>query len=216
MTRSLLAVLVCFWCAQCAPAQSTEHLSYTGASPSPAPITGHDRLKWVAISTVGPPSLVGGLFSAGWGTLFNSPSEYGPHWEGFGKRYGMRLTGISTGNLMEAGFGAAWGEDPRYFRISGQPFKNRIGHAVKMTFLARNRGGKIRPAYARYIAITGNNFLSNTWRADSEATAGSASRRIGVGFLGRLSSNLFEEFWPDVKQRLFKRKRNPTRVVNNE
>jgi len=114
----------------------------------------------------------------------------------------MRLTGISTSNAMEAGFGAVWGEDPRYFRAPGEPVKSRIGHAIKMTFLDRNKSGSNMPAYARYIGVTGSNFLSNTWRPDSEATAGRASLRIVLGLLGRMSSNLFEEFWPDVKQRL--------------
>jgi len=169
------------------------------------PITGEGRVKWVVFSTVGPPSLVGGVISAGFGTLYNRPSEYGPHWEGFGKRYGIRLTGVSVSNTMEAGLGALWGEDPRYFRAAGQPFKTRLSHVVKMTFLAHNREGRTMPAYARYVAIPGNNFLSNTWRADSEADAGHASLRTLLGFLGRMSGNAFDEFWPDVKGRVFRR-----------
>jgi hypothetical protein len=169
------------------------------------PISGEDRLKWFAQSTVGPPSLLGGVISAGWGTLFNAPREYGPHWEGFGKRYGMRLTGVSAGNAIEAGLGALWGEDPRYFRAAGQPFKSRVFSVVKMTFLAPNRNGELRPAYARYAAITGNNFLSNAWRADSEATTGHAVLRTFAGFLGRMSSNAFAEFWPDVRHLVFKK-----------
>ncbi len=169
------------------------------------PITGEGRVKWVVFSTVGPPSLVGGVISAGFGTLYNRPSEYGPHWEGFGKRYGIRLSGVSVSNTMEAGLGALWGEDPRYFRAAGQPFKTRLSHVVKMTFLAHNREGRTMPAYARYVAIPGNNFLSNTWRADSEADAGHASLRTLLGFLGRMSGNAFDEFWPDVKGRVFRR-----------
>jgi len=171
------------------------------AQPS-EPLTATGRLKWFAVSTVGPASLAGGLFSAGWGTLYNSPREYGPHWEGFGKRYGMRLTGVSTGNAMEASLGAIWGEDPRYVRANGAPLKNRIGHIVKMTFLARNREGGTMPAYARLMAIPGNNFLSNTWRPDSEATYSRAAFRTGMGVLGRMASNAFQEFWPDVRKRL--------------
>lgn len=174
-----------------------------------SPITGAGRLKWAAVSTVGPPSLIGGLFGAGFGTLINQPSEYGSHWEGFGKRYGMRLTGIATSNAMEAGLGAIWGEDPRYHRASDGSFGGRLGHAVKMTFVAPNENGRLRPAYARYMGITGNNFLSNTWRADSEATTGDASMRVVIGFLGRMGSNVFAEFWPDVGQRLFHKKNNP-------
>ena len=181
----------------------------SGAISKDAPIGSEERLKWFAVSTVGVPSLIGGMFSAGFATAIDSPSEYGTHWDGFGKRYGMRMTGISTGNLMEAGIGAAWGEDPRYFRAAGQPFKSRIGHAVKMTFLAQNKHGSAMPAYARYVAITGNNFLSNTWRPDSEATVGRASLRVLIGFLGRMGSNVFAEFWPDVTQRLSRKKSSP-------
>ena len=77
-----------------------------------------------------------------------------------------------------------------------------------MTFVAPNQNGGMRPAYARYMAIAGNNFLSNTWRADSEATTGDASLRIAIGFFGRMGSNLFAEFWPDVGQRVFHKKNN--------
>jgi hypothetical protein len=177
----------------------------SSSSDAVQPISGRQRIQWVVKSTVGMESLAGGLFSAGWGTLFNSPKEYGTHWEGFGDRYGMRLTGVAVSNTMEAGLGAIWGEDPRYIRDAGAPFSHRIGHAVKMTFMAQNRDGKLMPAYARYMAIPGSNFMSNAWRADSEATVDRAVIRTGLGFLGRLSGNTFQEFWPDVKQKMFHR-----------
>jgi hypothetical protein len=119
----------------------------------------------------------------------------------------MRFAGVATSNTMEAGLGAIWGEDPRYFRDQGQPFGHRLGHVAKMTFLARDRQGQLEPAYARYAAITGSNFLSNTWRPESEADASHAGIRIGLGFLGRFSSNAFDEFWPDVRAKLFHRER---------
>jgi hypothetical protein len=170
-------------------------------STSDQPITAKQRADWFALSTFGPEGLAGGVISAGWGTLFNKPREYGTHWDGFGKRYGMRLTGVSVSNAMEAGLGALWGEDPRYVRSQSESFGGRVGHVVRMTFVARNRQGRLRPAYARYVAIPGNNFISNAWRADSEATVGNASLRTVLGFLGRMSSNAFQEFWPDVRQR---------------
>ena len=67
-------------------------------------------IKWFVKSTVGPSSLfLYGPLSASLGTATNSPEEYGPHWAGFVKRYGTRLTGVSTGNAMEASLGAIWG-----------------------------------------------------------------------------------------------------------
>jgi hypothetical protein len=48
--------------------------------------------------------------------------------------------------------------------------ETRLRRVVVMTFVAHNRKGNRMPAYARYISTPGNNFLSNTWRADSDAT----------------------------------------------
>jgi len=188
------------------PAVTTQQTS----SSATQTITGKERAAWALSSTFGPASLLGGVVSSGWGTLFNTPREYGTHWGGFGDRYGMRLTGIATSNTMEAGLGAIWGEDPRYFRATGESFPARLGHVVKMAFLAQNKDGRMMPAYARYAAITGNNYLSNTWRVDSDATLSRATIRVGFGFLGRIAGNAWDEFWPDVKERISRKSDQPS------
>jgi hypothetical protein len=165
----------------------------------------------VVNGTIGPEGLAGELLGAGWGTLFNSPKAYGTHWEGFGDRLGMSVAGNLTSNTMEAGLGAAWGEDPRYIRDGGASFGHRLGHAAKMTFMAQDRDGNSIPAYARFIAIPGSNFLSNAWRAPGDDTASRATIRTGLGFLGRFGDNTFDEFWPDVKQKLFHRRAEQAR-----
>jgi hypothetical protein len=189
---------------QAIPANSLRTASPTAVSYEP--ITGRQRFQWFARSTVGPEGLAAGLFSAGFGTAINRPTEYGPHWGGFGKRNAMRLTGISTGNAMESALGSWWGEDPRYFRAAGQPFKGRMKNVVLLTFAARQSDGGLAPAYARYLGNAGNNFLSNTWRADSESGAGDACVRILLGFAGKVGSNAFAEFWPDARKFIFRRK----------
>jgi hypothetical protein len=169
------------------------------------PITGRGRLVWMVKNTLWPEHLLGGVITAGAGTALNRPHEYGPHWGGFGQRYGIRLTGIATSNVMEAGIGALWGEDPRYFRVPERSFGARVKNVVVMTFLARDRAGDFRPAYARYIAISGNNFLSNAWRADSEADVSHALLRTAEGFAGRMAGNAWSEFWPQAKAYIFHR-----------
>jgi hypothetical protein len=176
----------------------------TNPSSSP-PITGGGRFEWAIMNTINLPSFGAGLISSGLGTYTNQPKEYGTSLKGFEKRFGIRLTGVAVSNTMESGLGAVWGEDPRYPRAAGQPFGRRVAHVVKMTFLAPNRDGQIGPAYARYAAIAGSNSLSNAWRADSERTFDRTAIRIGFGFLGRMTSNTFFEFWPDVKDRFLKR-----------
>jgi len=185
------------------PESVSESGSASSSSDARPFISGQERIRWAVRGTLGP----GALLSAGWGTLLDFPKAYGTHWEGFGQRYGMRVSANGVSNTMEAGLGAIWGEDPRYVRDAGASFGHRIGHAVKMTFMAEDRAGNLRPAYARLIAIPGSSFLSNTWRTDSDATPGRASVRTGFRFLDRLGSNTLAEFWPDVRQKLFHRQR---------
>jgi hypothetical protein len=68
-------------------------------------------------------------------------------------------------------------------------------------------GGTLSPNHtSSEPAILGSNFLSNTWRVHSEANAPDALLRASGGFAGRLAANAFEEFWPDIKKRIFRRR----------
>jgi hypothetical protein len=164
------------------------------------PISNNGRFAWFANSTIGPKGLAAGVVSAAWGTALNNPEEYGPHWEGFGKRYGMRLIGVASGNAIEAGLGRVWGEDPRYFNSTANRPLPRLRHAAAMVFFAYRADGHRAPAFARYTGIVGNNFISNAWRVPSESSASAALTRSALGFAGRFASNVFDEFWKDIRQ----------------
>ena len=73
-------------------------------------------------------------------------------------------------------------------------FGARVGHVIKMTFLARNRDGKTMPAYARYIAFPASSFLANEWMPDSQSKTSDAALRVGLGFLSRMAENGYLEF----------------------
>ncbi len=70
-------------------------------------------------------------------------------------------------------------------------------------FPAHNRDGQLMPAFARYMSTPGNNFLSNSWRPDSEANTRSALLRTVWGFVGLMGKNTFTEFWPDLQRHVF-------------
>ncbi len=161
-----------------------------------------DRLKWATFASVGPPNLAAGVFTSAISTWQNDPPEYGPHWQGYGKRQLLRVGGSLTSNFMEAELGTLWGEDPRYRRAGKGSMKTRAFYAVKTAFIAYDRNGRPMPAYARYAAISGSNVLGNTWRPDSQRTASETTSRIALGFLGRIVSNTFAEFWPDIRTRI--------------
>ena len=172
--------------------------------PAYVAITPWQRLQWFDQKTFGVSNLGGTLPGAALSTLLDQPREAGRHWDGFAERYGVALSTNAVSNTLEAGLGAAWGEDPRYARAgAGLSFKSRLGHLVKWTVLAPNRDGELRPAYARFIAISSASFISNAWREPSDTDLDQSLGRIGFGLLGHMGSNAFQEFWPDTKRRLF-------------
>jgi len=113
------------------------------------------------------------------------------------------MTRNATGNAIEGGAGLILREDPRYFRVPYQPFRARARNVVRLAFAARGGNGSFGPAYARYLGVIGANFISNSWRVHSEANTHNALMRSAEGIGGLLAANAFEEFWPDVKKRLF-------------
>ncbi len=175
------------------------------AAPSRA-VTPLQRLDWFDDKTFGGMNLGGSLPVAGWLTLMDRPHAAGPHWDGFGERYGVLVSTNAVSNAMEAGIGALWGEDPRYHRDgTGASLKSRLGHIAKWTVAAPGRSGELGPAYARFIAFSGSSFLSNAWREPGDTNAEHSFARVGFALLGRVASNAFEEFWPDTKRKLLHR-----------
>lgn len=171
---------------------STAPVVGMSSSDARRPITAKQRTAWVISSTLGPQAIIGEAFSAGYGTWRDKPIEFGSHWDGFGKRTGA--------DLSEA----------------GSPFKNRLAHVFVMTFVARNRDGNLMPAYARFIAIPSSTALASTWRPESERSLGSVGARIGLGVLGRMGTNAFAEFWPDVRRIMLRRNSGQASLASSE
>jgi hypothetical protein len=165
-----------------------------------SPITPAGRVRWVIESTALPTNILGDAIVAAIGTGLDSPAELGTHWTGFQKRYVNTMATGLLGNGIEAGLGAAWGEDPRYVPAApGASLMNRILRTAKWTFLARNSKGEMSPAYARFVAIPASAGISNIWRPDSEIGFNHFAERTAFGFAGHLGGNAWNEFWPDVK-----------------
>jgi hypothetical protein len=168
-----------------------------------APITGAQRADWIVDGTIGTRSLfaVGPLATA-WQTAFNTPDEWGRGASGIAKRYAQREADVAISNTLEAGLGAIWGEDPRYVPSGRTGIWPRARYAIKTVVLAQRRDGSLKPAWGRYAGNVVNNLIENTWLPPSMTTGRQTAWRSGLGLLGRLGGNAWEEFWPDVVRHL--------------
>jgi len=185
-TRVLLALCFAFVSAF-AQAPSATPTAFT-------PIDASSRMHWLLVENLSPSSLADDVAVGAVDTWFKSPKEYNTHWTGFGERTGLITGNYGIKSTMEAGLGSLWGEDPRYNQTEGLSKRSRVGNVIKMTFMATNRSGGTMPAYSRYIALAGSNFLFNEWMPTSQATVSQALLRTGLSFLSRMSENAYKEF----------------------
>jgi hypothetical protein len=174
---------------------------YAQDSPPPA-ITAAERAEWVGQSVYGPRSLAAGVFVAGFQTYADWPSEWDHTWLGLGRRYVARDAAIATSNSIEASLGAAWGEDPRYFRCSCNNVRDRAANAGKLTLLSRRSDGHFAPAWARYAGTATGSVVQNAWLPPSLDRWQQVALREGTAFAGRFVGNLWTEFWPDIRRHL--------------
>jgi hypothetical protein len=173
------------------------------AAPPPyQPIDGGQRLHWIVDGIVGPKSLTVGALSSTWQTGFNTPREWHRSWSGFGKRYLAREADVAISNTIEAGLGAIWGEDPRYFPSTRRGVWPRARDAIKNVVVAPRRDGHLAPAWGRFAGNVVNKVIENAWLPPSVTTPRQTALRSANGLLGRLFGNLWSEFWPDVQRRL--------------
>ena len=169
------------------------------------PVTTAQRVDWIVDGTIGRRSLlIVGPLATIWQTGFNTPEEWGRGASGIAKRYAQREADVAISNTIEAGLGALWGEDPRYIPSGRKGIWPRARYAIKTVLLAQRRDGSLKPAWGRYAGNVFNNLIENAWLPPSVTTPGQTAWRSGLGLLGRLGGNAWEEFWPDVRKRLQK------------
>jgi hypothetical protein len=171
------------------------------------PITSAERVTWVVRGTVSVPAVGVGVFNSAWMTESNWPKEWHQNWRGFSRRYADGAAAGSIANSIEAGLGGFWGEDPRYVRSGRHGTWTRLRYAATTVALAPRRDGHLAPAWGRLAGNVIGNVIENSWLPPSVTTRGETTVRVADGLAARLVSNVWEEFWPDLRQRLASHKR---------
>lgn len=178
-------------------------------TPTIRPMTSSERKDWIVDGIAGPKSLALGTVSATWQSAIDSPREWGGS-SGFAKRYLSHEADTAISKSLEGGLGALWGEDPRPIRSGREKFWPRLGYAMKTVVLAPRPDGHLAPAWGRFAGNLGSNVLNNAWLPSRLATPKGTAMRTVDGLLGRLATNLWTEFGPDLRRRFSKHRSSET------
>jgi hypothetical protein len=133
---------------------------------------------------------------------------YGEGVGGFAKYWGAAYADTFDGNLWgNAILTSWWKEDPRYYRMGHGKFIKRAAYSAVTTVWCRRDKGTWGPNYANVAGNFIGGAISNVYYpADQRGVGLTLGRGASVTYEGIVGAEL-AEFWPDIAQRLLKKKR---------
>jgi len=176
------------------------------AADSAGKLTPGEKFRLFGFNTFNPFPIASAAAQAGFSQAFDSPEGFGQGAEGYGKRFGAAYANTATSQFFGTFFfPTILKQDPRYFRKVDGSGGSRIRYAVTRVFITRNDSGKQAPNVSFLLAAGSSAAISNLYYPAGSRQFGDAAIRFGTEYGTQAGFNLFKEFWPDIKRKVFKK-----------
>jgi hypothetical protein len=179
---------------------------FAAAGFSQDPAAWQSKLTYHVLNAYGPEALAESAVYDGYRQLTDFPREWGLGAAGYGRRVASTLAYSGIRNTLGFGLDTALHQDPRYYRSLDSGLWRRTKHAIRGTILTRTDSGGETLATWRFGSAYGAAFLSNEWYPDRLNTMKVGLEQGSTQIAFDLVANLRSEFWPDVKNKLMRRK----------
>jgi hypothetical protein len=188
-------------------ASGSTRSSTVGDPASSAPLNVKGKFKYFAIESFRPGIYPVAAFYDGL-TMANPPKAYPREWRqglpAFGRNYGDFMASwvaVQGGKFTVA---ALTHEDPRYFRSRSKNFFARCINAARYAVIDRGDNGNPRLALANISGAFSGGFVGNGYLPDPYANTSHALTRSALALGGFATSNLADEFRPEIHKLLKK------------
>jgi hypothetical protein len=156
-------------------------------------------------STDYPIFVLGGVLS-GLGQWTDQHPSFGQGMKGYGKRYLTSTADQLIGNLFtESIMPSLLHQDPRYFQLGQGSVSKRLGYSASRIFVAKNDSGRWNFNFAELTGNMASAGIGNLYYPQ-ERTWGDNVQRLYSQLATDALSQVFKEFWPDIKRKISKKK----------
>ena len=144
---------------------------------------------------------------AGQALALNSDPELGHGAAGYGRYYWRTFAdGVSGTFFTEAIVPAITHEDPRYFTMGEGGFFRRTGYAISRTFVTKTDSGGTSFNWSEVVGNGLEAGLSNAYYPPQEQGLTQTARNFGTQMESAVLNHFFQEFWPDIRRKVFRGK----------
>lgn len=175
--------------------------STVGDPDTSVPLNVKGKLRYFAVESFRPGIYPVAAFYDGL-TMASPPKAYPPEWRqgfpAFARNYGDFMASwasVQGGKFVAA---SVLHEDPRYFMSSNKNFFARVTHAVRYAVIDRSDSGRPRLAVANMAGALAGGFVGNAYLPAPYANTSRALRRSALALAGFVTSNLADEFHPEI------------------
>jgi hypothetical protein len=169
-------------------------------------LSARDKMVFWLHEEIRPSATLPAFISAGYGQLADSPN-YGSDSGAFGDRLGAALIRQATMRFFCSSlFPTFVGEDPRYYRKSKGSYLGRAGWAAEQSFIGRRDNGNHDFNISNIFGHLAASALTPAYYPGPSISAHVVFQTWATSIAGSVGNNLFLEFWPDMVNKLEKRK----------
>src|ERR1700704_82899 len=172
------------------------------------PLSPHDKFVLAAHDSIlDYSSYTWAAILAGQAMALNSDPELGHGIAGYGRYYWRTFVdGVSGTFFTEAIVPAITHEDPRYYTLGKGGFFHRSGYAISRSFVGKTDSGSTRFSWSE---VGGNGLeaaLANLYYPPQERGLRQTARNWGTQMESAVLNHIAQEFWPDIRREVFRRK----------
>jgi hypothetical protein len=150
------------------------------------------------------------FFSSGWGHLIDTDPHYGTDSGAYGQRLGAAaIRDLSMRTFSDGILPALVHEDPRYYRMANGTIMHRSLYAASRVIVGPRDSGRITFNTSVVVGHGMASALTMAYYPDRSADGRVVMETWGYSLLGEAGGNLWSEFWPDVRDKWFRRHPNP-------
>lgn len=176
------------------------------ANVHPPPLSVKQKFWLATESTFDYSSFISVGFQAGIEQVTNTYPEFHEGAAGYGRYYWHTFADGGIENyLTGAILPAMTHEDPRYYTLYHSGFFHRAGYAFSRLWITRTDAGAATGNFSEVIGSGMATGISSRYYPQHERKANQMLERWGSQLLNDGMGNIFQEFWPDIRQKLLHR-----------
>ncbi len=169
------------------------------------PMTAREKLLFPLHEELRPEySLLPIVLTSEYGNIRGNDPKLGSTGEAFGERVGEgALRQVSTRVFSDGLLPIVFHQDPRYYRLAYGSYRLRADHAIRRIFITQSDRGARELNYSDILGRGMSAALTQAYYPDRSLGGGVVLRSWGLSLGALGAGNLFQEFWPDVKRKVF-------------